>query len=90
MSNVWDKFPVKRGRFNGKPKAHWEREAKKLVIETLVRGSMCDTRSAIGALASERLLELAKAEDPELFEEVVQEREACQAGFARVMGEMLG
>ena len=45
-------------------RAHWEREAKKLVVEMLYRASMVDTRSIIGTLASKRLVELAIAEDP--------------------------
>ena len=87
---IWTRFPLKRGRFNGKGKKHWEREAAKLVVAMLVRASNLDHRSAIGAIASNRLLELARAESPELYAEIVGERDRCRKGFARVMREILG
>lgn len=76
--------------FNGKPIEHWQREATKLVIDQLVRASMVDTRSVIGAAASKRLLELAQAESPELYQETLTERARCQVGLATVMNAMLG
>lgn len=89
-SKVFEQFPFKRGKFNGKGKAHWEREAKKLVVEMLVRASMIDRSSLIGALAAERLEALARAESEELYAEVIGERDRCQEGFARIMGEIIG
>lgn len=76
--------------FNGKPAEHWDREAEKLVIDCLVRASMLDTRSIVGEKASKRLLELAQAENPELYQAVLDERARCQAGLRSLMGEMLG
>ena len=69
---------------------HWRREAKRLVIEQLVRSSMVDRRSIIGEIASDRLRELARAEDLVLFDEVCQTRDRCQEGFARILNDMLG
>ena len=70
-------------------RAHWEREAKKLVVELLYRASMVDTRSIIGTLASKRLVELAVAEDPEILKEVIETRDRCVAGMGRIMADII-
>lgn len=69
---------------------HWEREAKKLVVEMLLRASMIDTRSIIGTLASKRLAELAYAEDPEILKEVMEERDRCVTNLGRALSQMVG
>jgi hypothetical protein len=74
--------------FNGKPLSHWQWEADKLVIDCLVRASMVDTRSLVGEMASKRILELAKAENPHLYQTVLDERDRCRVGLAAVMGAM--
>ena len=73
-----------RKRFNGQPARHWQREARKLVVEQLVRSSNVDG-SIVGAMASARLLALAEAEDPELYQEVLDERVRCKQGLAAIM-----
>ncbi|MEX2716762.1 MAG: hypothetical protein Q6370_010715 [Candidatus Sigynarchaeota archaeon] len=75
-------------RFNGKPIAHWQRTAKKLVVESLVRAahSFQDDVS-LGSLpreiASRRLMELAKIEDENLTREVLDERDRWYRNLAR-------
>jgi len=86
-ANGWSKD---KKFFNGKPMSHWQWEADKLVIDCLVRASMVDTRSLVGEMASKRLLELAKNENPHLYQTVLDERARCQAGLRSLMGEMLG
>jgi hypothetical protein len=80
----------KRKMFNGKPMSHWERKAKELVIEQLVRASMVDRRSIIGEMASDRLMEIARAEDSELVDEVLGVRDRCVAGMAAIMNDITG
>jgi hypothetical protein len=72
----------------GKPYSHWEGMAKELVIDQLVRASMIGG-STPGDIASRRLLELAKTEDPAIFDKVLQERARCHAGFAAIMKDIL-
>ena len=77
--------------FNGKPMKYWEGEAHKLVVDCLVRASLgVDVRSIIGKLASERLMELANAEDSELVKEVFEERDRCMEGFASIVNDITG
>ena len=77
-----------RGRFCGKPLKHWQREARKLVMDSLVR-SMTGGISIIHAMANARLLEIAKAEDPEMLDEVLAERDRCVSGFKLIMQDIL-
>lgn len=86
---IWNEFPLKHGRFNGKTKAHWEREAHKLVVETLLRSSEMDKRSVIGALAAKRLYELAKAEDPEVLAELEIQRDNCRESIGLILADCL-
>jgi hypothetical protein len=79
-----------RKKILGKSMAHWERMAKKLVVEQLVHASFVDTRSIPGKIASDRLIALARAEDPTLFDEVLKEREGLAYGVARVLAEVTG
>lgn len=76
-------------RYLGKPMSHWEHEAKKLVVEILVRGYInLDTRSIIGELASKRLMELANAENPETVKEVLETRARFAAGMAAIINDI--
>lgn len=72
----------------GKPYSHWEKMAKELVVNQLVRASMIGG-STPGDIASRRLLELAKAEDPEIFKKVLAERSRCVQGFNNIMRDIL-
>ncbi len=75
----------------GKSAAHWERMAKKHVVEMILRASFqLDENCIPGALARQRLLELAEAESPELMLEVLQERQQCIEGFSAIMADMMG
>lgn len=75
---------MREKKINGKPMSHWRREAKSLVIEVLVRGAGCDSRSIIGKLASERLMFLAQLEDDGsgLLQEILQQRDNCRRNLA--------
>ena len=77
-------------RFNGKPMSHWRREAKKLVIDHIYRGSLIDTRSILGKMVSDRLMFLAQLEDDGsgLLQEIQEERGRFQAGVASVINEI--
>jgi hypothetical protein len=71
--------------------AHWERIARKLVVDSLVRAAVnMDFRSEPGGRAHRRLFEMARAEDPVLLQEVLDEREAFHRGFTTVMADILG
>lgn len=90
-SRQWQGVPLdSKGRYNGKPVEHWERMATELVIDSLIRGSMLNTEhNPVARQASQRMLELAKAESPELFLKVLDERARCQAGLQAVVAAIL-
>lgn len=90
-SRQWEGVPLdSKGRFNGKPVKHWEQMATELVIDALVRASMLNTEhNPVARKASRRLLELAKAESPELFVKVLDERARQQAGLQAVVAAIL-
>lgn len=74
-------------RFNGKPMSHWEAEAKRFVVESLVRcAANTDERSIIGEIAAKRFMELARAESPELVEQVLKERSTFIESIAQLLG----
>jgi len=79
-----------KAKFNGKPFAHWQREAERLVVSQLLSASMLEETSIIGLLARRRILDLAIAEHPELVTELLQERAAYQSGVASALSSMLG
>jgi hypothetical protein len=68
---------------------HWDAMAAELVIDCLIRASMVDTRSVVGHKASKRLLEIAQAENPDLFLQILDERARCQVGFQAVLAAIL-
>lgn len=79
-------------------KKDWNYEAKKLVIETLIRaasnygwGSDKEYLVAIPhKIAAKRLMELAMKEDENILKEVLKEREICLEGCARILNDMFG
>jgi ribosomal protein L11 len=88
---------AKTKRINGQPMSHWKREAKKVVLDSLVRaainfgwGRQRPEQSIIHKIAADRLMELANGEDPGLVKELLEERDRCLAGLARVLGILPG
>lgn len=85
-------------RINGKPMSHWEREARRVVLDTLVRGATYlgwgggrpELQSIVHKIAADRLMELANAEDPELVGELLAERSRCQENLALFVASMGG
>jgi hypothetical protein len=88
-------------RINGKPMAHWKRMAKEVVVEILVRaatnfgwrspGSDPDPRqSIIHKFAADRLMALAKVEDPGMVREILHDRAKFEENAARALAEILG
>lgn len=86
------------GTINGKPMSHWEREAKRMVLDSLVRAAVYfgwgserpDIQSIIHKIAADRLMELANAEDPNLVKELLAERNRCQMNLARFLAGVSG
>lgn len=74
--------------FNGRPIRHWEEKAKELVIRQLVNASNLDKRSMIGYIASQRLLELAKQEDPEVFDKLLKERSRSRRNIGKILSRI--
>lgn len=81
-------------RFNGKPLSHWQRLAKEIVVESLLRAAYNfggrPGSSLPGEIASKRLRELAEAEDPELVRKVLDERKRCLRGTAAAFADITG
>jgi hypothetical protein len=83
-------------KLNGKPLSHWEAEAKKLVIDILVRaGTQYAPRpdrpvSLIHELASKQLLSLATGVDPRGAREASEELVRLDEGLQRALSGMLG
>ena len=85
----FDEIIQKRKRFNGKPFSHWEAQADELVIEQLVRAAnLGEHQSLIGYLASKRLMEIAREENPTLVEKVLGIRDQCVKGFHAIMRDL--
>lgn len=61
-------------KFNGKPISYWQKAANRLIVECLIAAAQIDVRSLPGQIASRRLLELAREEGPEIFDEVMKQR----------------
>lgn len=80
----------KQKKYLGKPMSHWEHEAKKLIVEVLLRASALDTRSIIGEIAHNRLVELAKSEDPDIYNETIEDRKRCLVGIANIINGVTG
>jgi hypothetical protein len=66
-------------------KVNWQTEADLLVMQQLIRAAEVDTRSAIGKLAHQRLMEIAEDENPILFKEVLTERKQMRNSFTRLL-----
>lgn len=87
---------MKEKKFCGKPMAHWEAEAKKLVLDILVRaGAQYAPRpghpvSIIHELASKQLLSLATGVDPRGAREASEELGRLTEGMQRALLEMAG
>lgn len=92
-------------RFNGKPMSHWERKAKEVVVEILVRAATDYGWRPLGAespefpdphqsiihkLAADRLMAMAMAEDPEIVKEMLANRARFQENLARFVASMGG
>lgn len=62
--------------FNGKPLEHWKKLAVESAMDTLVRGMVPKSpyQSIIHALATDMLRQLALTLDPEVFRQIVAER----------------
>lgn len=76
--------------YNGKPMSHWEKMAKETVVDHLIRSAMrCDQRSLPGKIAYDRLMDLAKAEDPEVVKELLEEMKRCQRNLGRILNFMV-
>lgn len=70
------------GSFLGKSQKHWQEQARRLYAECLVRASMIDNRSPVGAMVTKRILSLLEREDPEMLQEMIEERERCRTNLA--------
>jgi len=80
-------------RINGKPMCYWQQQAENLVIDTLVRAAISygwkpdgqdKLQSIIHKIAADRLMEIAKFEDPELVDEILKERDTCLNNFSKI------
>lgn len=92
MSAKFDEIIRNRRKFNGKPLAHWQEMADEIVIDALVRAAMqhlaSEHASLPGYIAGQRLMEIAKAENPTMLEKVLAIRAACIQGFQRIMADI--
>jgi hypothetical protein len=92
--NQFHEIIRKRKRFNGKPFSHWQAQADELVVDSILRAALQYTEqeqpSIIAHLAGQRLLEIAQAESPTLFEKVLATRARCLEGFTRIMQSISG
>ena len=80
----------RRGRFNGQLPSHWIARADELVMRAIVRGINPDKNSIAATIAVERLTNLAKALNPVLFQQVLDERMQCVAAIPQIIDSMLG
>lgn len=90
MAKTFHGFKLDRkGNFNGKPLAHWKAMADELVMYAIVRGINPDKLSLVQTMAAERLVHLAKAIDPDLYQRVTDERDNCRAAIPMLLTNML-
>lgn len=77
--------------FNGKPMSHWKRVAHEMVVDELVRAAYrFDYRSSVpGKISHQRLLELAREEDPDEFEHVMERQERTWHKFMLYMNSLM-
>jgi len=84
------------GKYLGKPRSHWETEARCLVIEILLKAGLAhqpragSPSSIISRLASEQLLALATGVDPRMAREALErlssQSQALQEAVAGILG----
>ncbi len=79
-------FEKPRGRFSQK---HWREQARRLFADCLLRASVVDTRSPVGAMVEKRILDILRAEDPEAMNQAVAERDRFVENLGRVMQSMM-
>lgn len=86
--NGWSKD---KKYFNGKPVAYWEAQAKKNVVDHLVRGSIqyADQNCLPRELTSKQLMSMALTIDRFAVAECLQERENFQLGMAAYLASAL-
>lgn len=85
-------------KINGKPMSHWEREGKRVVLDSLVRAATYlgwgsdrpELQSVVHKIAADRLMELANAEDPVLVKELLEERSRCLDNLALFAASFAG
>jgi len=85
-------------KINGKSMAHWEREGKRVVLDSLVRAATYlgwgsdrpELQSIVHKIAADRLMELANAEGPELVKELLEERSRCLDNLALFAASFAG
>lgn len=92
-------------KINGKPMAHWERQAERVVVDVLVRAATSFGWRPLGAespefpdphqsiihkLAADRLMAMAEAESPALVKELLDERDRCRSNIMRFISELGG
>lgn len=80
----------KKGNFNGKPPAHWLREADEAMMSAIISQIMPGRNSMIATIVSERLSSLARALDPELFQKLSDERDNARRNLSAVVASILG
>jgi hypothetical protein len=81
----------KKVMFNGKPMGYWEQMAHEMVVEVLVRAAVTydhPLSSLPQQLAAKRLWELIKAEGPKTAKKLLEERERCFDGIAKIMNDL--
>ena len=64
---------VTGGIVNGQPISYWERMARQVIVDMLIRTAQSiDATSIAGKLARDRLLDIAHKEDPQLAEDTIR------------------
>lgn len=86
--NGWSKD---KKYWNGKPVEHWEKMAKKNIVDHLVRGSYqyFDENCLPRELASKTLMSMALSVDRNLVADVLAEREQFRNGMAMTIASAL-
>lgn len=79
-----------KGNFNDKPMSHWDAKSDELVIRCLLDAANLDTRSIVGAKASQRLMNLAMAISPSLVHKLTADSERYKINVAAAINSMTG
>lgn len=65
-------------KYLDQPMSHWNEQAERLMADMLLRASMVDSRSIIGRIASDRIMDMAYRElGQERMDAAVQLRDRC-------------